>query len=57
MSKTILVPITLTPEQKEKAQELSKELFGKINVSGLYAFYIEKEYKLADSLNFKKSLK
>jgi len=57
MSKTKKVTITLTPEQEQKAQELSKELFGKENVSGLYAFYIEREYKLADSLNFKKTLK
>ena len=42
MSKTKKVTISLTPEQQEKARFLSKELFGKENISGLVGFLIER---------------
>ena len=36
------VTISLTPEQQEKARSLSKDLFGKENISGLIGFLIER---------------
>lgn len=36
------VTISLTPEQQEKARYLSKNLFGKENISGLIGFLIER---------------
>ena len=42
MSKTKKVTISLTPEQQEKARSLSKDLFGKENISGLIGFLIER---------------
>lgn len=42
MSKTKKVTISLTPEQQEKARFLSKDLFGKENISGLVGFLIER---------------
>ena len=36
------VTISLTPEQQDKARFLSKELFGKENISGLVGFLIER---------------
>lgn len=41
MSNTKKVTISLTPEQQEKARFLSKDLFGKENISGLVGFLIE----------------
>ena len=38
MSNTKKVTISLTPEQQEKARSLSKDLFGKENISGLVGF-------------------
>ena len=42
MSNTKKATISLTPEQQEKARFLSKELFGKENISGLVGFLIER---------------
>ena len=42
MSNTKKVTISLTPEQQEKARSLSKDLFGKENISGLVGFLIER---------------
>ena len=36
------VTISLTAEQQEKARSLSKDLFGKENISGLIGFLIER---------------
>lgn len=36
------VTISLTPEQQEKARSLSKDVFGKENISGLIGFFIER---------------
>lgn len=41
MSKTKKVTITLSPEQQEKAREMSKKLFGRENISGFVAYLIE----------------
>jgi hypothetical protein len=35
------VTITLPEELHEKAKEISKKIFGKPNVSGLYAYWIQ----------------
>ena len=45
MSNTKKVTISLTPEQQEKARSLSKELFGKENISGYIGYLIENEFK------------
>ena len=45
MSNTKKVTIILTPEQQEKARSLSKDLFGKENISGLIGFLIERWVK------------
>ena len=42
MSNTKKVTISLTPVQQEKARSLSKDLFGKENISGLVGFLIER---------------
>jgi hypothetical protein len=42
MTNTKKVTISLTPEQQEKARSLSKDLFGKENISGLIGFLIER---------------
>ena len=42
MSNTKKVTISLTPVQQEKARSLSKDLFGKENISGLIGFLIER---------------
>ena len=50
------VTISLTPEQQEKARSLSKELFGKENISGLIGFLIErweKEQKTSTNVKSK----
>ena len=52
------VTISLTPEQQEKARFLSKELFGKENISGLIGFLIErweKEQKTYANVKLKRS--
>lgn len=36
------VTISLTPKQQEKARSLSKDLFGKENISGFVGFLIER---------------
>ena len=46
MSNTKKVTISLTPEQQEKARSLSKDLFGKENISGLIGFLIERWIRL-----------
>jgi len=46
------VTISLTHEQQEKARYLSKDLFGKENISGLVGFLIErwdKEQKIKNT--------
>ena len=42
MSNTKKVTISLTPEQQDKARYLSKDLFGKENISGIIGFLIER---------------
>jgi hypothetical protein len=44
MNKTKKVTITLSPEQQEKAREMSKKLFGRENISGIIAYLIEKHH-------------
>jgi hypothetical protein len=60
MSNTKKVTISLTPEQQEKARSLSKDLFGKKNISGFVGFLIErfeKEQKtLVADLNMRDKL-
>ena len=52
------VTISLTPEQQEKARSLSKDLFGKENISGLVGFLIERwEKEQKTSTNVKYNLK
>ena len=54
MSNTKKVTISLTPEQQAKARSLSKDLFGKENISGLIGFLIErweKNKKLPQNFN------
>jgi hypothetical protein len=41
--KTKKVTITITQEQQEKAREVSKKKLGKSNISGLFAYYLNKE--------------
>lgn len=56
MSNTKKVTISLTPEQQETARSLSKDLFGKENISGLIGFLIErwgKEQKAPTNVNSK----
>ena len=58
MSNTKKVTISLTPEQQEKARALSKDLFGKENISGLVGFLIErleKEKKTSTNVKSKRS--
>lgn len=45
MIKVKKVTITLSPDQQVKARQLSKELFGKENISGFIGFLIEKYQK------------
>lgn len=52
MSNTKKVTISLTPEQQDKARSLSKDLFGKENISGLVGFLIERWEK--EQKNFHK---
>lgn len=42
MASTKKVTITLSPEQQDKAREMSKDLFGRENISGLIGFLIER---------------
>ncbi len=42
MATTKKVTITLSPEQQDKAREMSRDLFGKENISGLIGFLIER---------------
>lgn len=44
MNKTKKVTITLSPEQQEKAREMSKKLFGRENISGFIGYLIEKHH-------------
>jgi len=58
MSNTKKVTISLTPEQQEKARSLSKDLFGKENISGLIGFLIErweKEQNTSANVKLKRS--
>ena len=43
--KTENIGITLTRSQKTKAKELSRIIFGRENISGYYAYLIEREHK------------
>ncbi len=43
--KTKKVTISLTEEQQQQAKEISKELLGKENISGLFAFWINQHLK------------
>jgi len=45
MSKTKLVTISLTFDQQEDARRLSKDLFGKENISGYIGYLINTEVK------------
>lgn len=42
MASTKKVTITLSPEQQEKARDMSKDLFGRENISGFVGFLIER---------------
>ena len=42
MANTKKVTITLSPEQQEKAREMSKYLFGRENISAFVGFLIER---------------
>lgn len=58
MRKAKKVTISLTSEQQEKARSLSKDLFGKDNISGLVGFLIErleKEQKTPTNVKSKRS--
>jgi hypothetical protein len=58
MSNTKKVTISLTPEQQDKARSLSKDLFGKENISGLIGFLIErweKEQNTSKNVKSKRS--
>jgi len=53
--KTKKVTITLTEEQQEKAKQISKEMFGRENISGLFAYWVSyhnrnKFYVITDDL-------
>ena len=51
------VTISLTPRQQEKARSLSKDLFGKENISGLIGFLIERwEKEQNTSTNIKSKM-
>ena len=43
--KTKKVTISLTEEQQKQAKEISKELLGKENISGLFAYWINQHLK------------
>jgi len=53
MATTKKVTITLSPEQQKKARYLSKDLFGKENISGFVGFLIERWVKEKDLLTSK----
>lgn len=58
MSKAKKVTISLTPEQQERAHSLSKNLFGKENISGFVGFLIErwkKEQNTSTNVKSKRS--
>jgi hypothetical protein len=42
MSKTKKVTISLAPEQQDQARRISKEVFGKSNISGLFGYLMQK---------------
>ncbi len=44
------VTLTITQDQQNKAKELSKQILGKENISGLFAYWINKE-KLINNTN------
>lgn len=56
MSKTKKVTITLTPEMQQKAKDISRNIFGIENISGLFGFLIyeweKKEKKKHDAEKF-----
>jgi hypothetical protein len=43
--KTKKVTISLTAEQQQQAKTISKELIGRENISGLFAFWINQYLK------------
>lgn len=43
--KTKKVTISLTAEQQQQAKEISKELLGNQNISGLFAYWINTHLK------------
>jgi hypothetical protein len=43
--KTKKVTISLTEEQQQQAREISKKLLGNHNISGLFAFWINRHLK------------
>ena len=43
--KTKKVTISLTAEQQQQAREISKEVLGNENISGLFAYWINKHLK------------
>jgi len=47
--KTKIVTISLTKEQQEKARLIAKEVIGKNNISGLFAYWINKYELKTDS--------
>jgi hypothetical protein len=42
---TVKVTVTLTPSEKAKALELSKQLLGRENLSGVLAYLINEQHK------------
>ncbi|GAG90473.1 unnamed protein product [marine sediment metagenome] len=47
MSKTIVQPISIEEKVKEVAQEKSKELYGRVNLSGYISYLIRNDNKKA----------
>lgn len=40
---SVFVGITITPELRERAKELSVDLFGRVNLSGYLAYLLRRE--------------
>lgn len=42
--------ITLTPEEKEQAKEISREILGQTNISGLFSYWINNHKKKGEKV-------
>ena len=49
--KTKKVTISLEAEQQQQAKEISKEILGKENISGLFAYWINQHLKKRSKLS------